>query len=224
MLDIIGVGFGRTGTLSLKSALEQLGFGPCHHGDEVIAHRETAVDWIQAADGRPVDWDAIYDGYRSTVDWPGARFWRELTAHFPEAKVILTFRDPEQWYESMCNTVFRAISNVPAQVPPEVLPLITMIRRVTMDGVFGGEVPDRETALRIFAEHIEAVRAQIPGDRLLIFDVAEGWGPLCAFLDVPVPATPFPRANDQDFFTTTHQTRLATAALAAAAGDEASKS
>jgi hypothetical protein len=216
VLDIIGVGFGRTGTLSLKAALEKLGFGPCHHGDEVIAHRETATDWIAAADGEPVDWNAVYAGYRSTVDWPGARFWRELAAHFPAAKVILTFRDPDQWFDSMSNTVFPAIQNVPADVPPEVLPLVTMIRRVTMDGVFGGAVPDRATAVRIFADHITAVRDEIPADRLLIFDVAEGWGPLCAFLDVPVPATPFPRANDQESFTTIHQARLDSVALAAA--------
>ncbi|WP_313950084.1 sulfotransferase family protein, partial [Frankia casuarinae] len=109
MINIIGAGFGRTGTLSLKLALEQLGYGPCHHMDEVLAHRETIAAWTSAAEGAPVDWDSLYGQYRSTVDWPGARFWRELADHYPSARVILTVRDPEKWYDSARSTLFQAI-------------------------------------------------------------------------------------------------------------------
>ena len=104
-LEIIGAGFGRTGTNSLKLALEHLGFGPCHHMFEIRDHPELLPDWEAAARGEAVGWDNIFRNYRSQVDWPGARYWRELAAHFPKSKVILTIRDPEGWYESIQATV-----------------------------------------------------------------------------------------------------------------------
>src|SRR5437870_2958107 len=104
-LKVIGAGLGRTGTLSLKLALEELGFGPCHHMAEVMLHLESVPLWIQAADGNP-DWEAIYKGYAATVDYPGCFFWRELEKFYPDAKIILTVRDPEQWFESTQATIF----------------------------------------------------------------------------------------------------------------------
>jgi len=104
-VDIIDVGFGRTGTMSLKLALEQLGFGPCHHMEEVLKDPGQAAQWAAAAEGEAVDWDAVFDGYRSTVDWPTTRFWREVVDHYPDAKVILTVRDPDRWYESISKTI-----------------------------------------------------------------------------------------------------------------------
>ncbi|MDT3438822.1 MULTISPECIES: sulfotransferase family protein [unclassified Pseudofrankia] len=209
MVDIVGAGFGRTGTRSLKAALEQLGFGPCHHGSEVFKRRDTVFDWLDAVEGKPVDWDSVYTGYRSTVDWPGARFWRELAAHNSASKVILSVRDPEKWYESMNNTLFRAIQNAPATLPPEVEPLVRLLNKVIWDGVFEGRFADKDHALRVYEEHVAKVTREIPADRLLVFNVTEGWEPLCIFLGVPVPAEPFPRLNDRGAFATLQQARRA---------------
>ena len=104
-LEIIGPGFGRTGTHSLKIALEHLGFGPCHHMFEVRDHPEQLPAWEAVARGEPVDWDEVFRGYRAQVDWPGARVWRELARHWPEAKVILTVRDPDEWFDSVQATI-----------------------------------------------------------------------------------------------------------------------
>jgi Sulfotransferase domain len=93
-LRVIGAGFGRTGTHSLKLALEQLGFAPCHHMYEVRAHPEQLAFWQAAARGELPDWDEVFAGFAAQVDWPGARFWRELAEHFPHAKVILSVRRP----------------------------------------------------------------------------------------------------------------------------------
>ncbi|OHV36776.1 hypothetical protein BBK14_14475 [Parafrankia soli] len=211
MVEVIGVGFGRTGTLSLKAALEQLGHGPCHHMDEVLSRRETVADWIAAAEGGAADWDALYRDYRSTVDWPGAFFWRELVAHYPSARVILTVRDPGKWYQSVSSTLFRAGSARPTVANPEATRVMKMMDLIVWDGVFKGRFQDREHALQAFEEHSEAVRREIPADRLLVFDVAQGWGPLCEFLDVPVPAGEFPRLNDQETYAAKHRARLAAA-------------
>ncbi|MBO2447196.1 sulfotransferase family protein [Actinomadura barringtoniae] len=199
MLEVIGAGFGRTGTLSLKAALERLGFGPCHHMLGLFDRPEEISLWQDAALGKPVDWDAMYEGYRSSVDWPGARFWRELADHYPEAKFILTVRDPERWYDSAHSTIHRAaIDDSPAS--PVLTEMRAMSRDVVWDGVFDGRFPDRAHALRVFDEHIAAVRDHFSEDRLLVFEVTEGWEPLCSFLGVPVPAEPFPRSNDQGDF------------------------
>ncbi len=200
MLDVIGAGFGRTGTLSLKAALERLGFGPCHHMLGMLERPEEISRWRDAAKGAPVDWDEIYHGYRSSVDWPGARFWRELTGHFPEAKVILGVRDPESWYDSALRTIHRAaVDDSPVPSGP-LTEMRAMSREVVWDGLFEGRFTDREFALRTFEEHIAAVRREIPAGRLLEFEAAQGWEPLCAFLGVPVPDEPFPRSNDQEQF------------------------
>ena len=105
-LDVIGAGFGRTGTMSLKVALEELGFGPCYHMSEVFAHPEHVELWRAAAQGKEVDWEQIFGGYRATVDWPACSFYGELMEKYPDAKVILTVRDPQRWYESAYNTIY----------------------------------------------------------------------------------------------------------------------
>lgn len=197
-MDVIGVGFGRTGTLSLRTALEQLGFGPCMHMVSVIDNPALAERFLQAADG---DADALAGamaGCRSTVDWPGVYFWRELVVAHPAAKVVLTVRDPQKWYDSVHKTIYQAA--VRAQEAGMVSPPMTMSRRIVWDGTFGGRLGDRDHAIRVYEEHNEAVRREVPAERLLEFEVAEGWEPLCAFLDVPVPAEPFPRTNDQADF------------------------
>lgn len=197
MLEVFGAGFGRTGTLSLKTALEKLGFGPCHHMESVFGQEEQADLWLRAAEGGLVDWERVYDGYRAGVDWPGARFWREITAAFPEAKVILTVRDPEKWYESALNSIYPVSVRPQAGANPDFEKGRQMALAVIWEGVFGGRFEDRDHALRLYSEHREAVTREIDSDRLLVFDVRQGWEPLCGFLGVPVPDEPFPRTNDR---------------------------
>jgi len=205
-MDVIAVGFGRTGTLSLKTALERLGYGPCHHMFEVIGDVRATRRWTAAADSPPGDWAGLLGGYRSCTDWPSCYFWRELVAAYPEAKVVLTVRDPGEWYASMRRMLDAATSAVGDSegVPPvSLLYLATLVDRLVWQGTFNGRINDRDHAMSIFDRHTAEVTATVPSDRLLVYEVAQGWGPLCAFLDVPVPSTPFPRLNDTEAFRTT---------------------
>ncbi|MFY1692013.1 sulfotransferase family protein [Plantactinospora sp. WMMB782] len=214
-MRVIGVGFGRTGTRSTKEALELLGFGPCHHMAELFAQPATIADWLRAARGEPVDWSRLLGGYGSTVDWPSVYFWRELIEVYPEARVLLTVRDPQRWYDSVRDTIYRARSIDPEAAPPglreavrehpELLDQPRLTDALVWQGTFGGRFEDREHALRVYADHNAEVRATVPADRLLEFDVARGWEPLCAFLGVDLPAEPFPLLNT----TASFQGRLA---------------
>jgi hypothetical protein len=199
LLDVIGAGFGRTGTLSLKSALERLGFGPCHHMVELIENAEQISRWRRLADGETPEWDAVFRGYRSTADWPSVRFWRETTDHFSQAKVILTVRDPRRWYESVAQTIHRAEAG-PAPADPVMARMRQVVHDLLWVGEFDGRFEDMDHAIGVFNEHNDAVRREISPDRLLVFEVAQGWEPLCAFLGVPVPDEPFPRTNDRQEF------------------------
>ena len=199
-LEIIGPGFGRTGTNSLKIALEQLGFGPCHHMFEVRDNPEQLPAWEAAARGEPVDWDKVFLGYRAQVDWPGARYWRELARHWPEAKVILTVRDPDAWFDSVQATIAPFLA-ARGQHP------VAARQRDRRDGPGDGRragvrrsAHGPAHATRVFREHIAAVQAEIAPERLLTFDVREGWQPLCAFLGVAVPDMPFPKTNSSKEF------------------------
>ena len=201
-LKVIGSGLGRTGTLSLKLALEQLGLGPCHHMVEVFMHPESVPLWVAAGRGK-ADWDAIFAGYQSVVDYPGCRFWRELIDYYPDAKVLHSTRDPERWFESTQATIFApgsAIDN-----PPE--PMRPFLETVTTE--FAGRIHDRSFMIDYFKRHDAAVRATVPKDRLLVFEATQGWAPLCAFLGVPVPTTPFPRENSRADFQARAEARSA---------------
>lgn len=219
MIEVIGAGFGRTGTASLKAALDELGFGPCYHMFEVLREPDRATRWIDAGDGEPVDWDEVFAGYRSTVDWPGASYWRELSEQYPEAKVILTVRDPDRWFDSAASTVFRLqylvqrplgrpIRRLVPLLSPGLGRFLDMNDRAIRDRVFGGRYPGRAGAVAAFDAHNEEVRTTVPADRLLVYDVAQGWGPLCSFLGVPVPDVPFPQANDSDDFGRTQRRQV----------------
>ena len=201
-MDVIGAGFGRTGTLSLKAALEQIGFGPCAHMMPLIEDQAQARKWLDAAHEVPGALDAATDGYRSTVDWPGAYFWRELVERHPAAKVVLTVRDPEAWYDSTCRTIYPAAMK--ALDLPEMPPFAEMAHAVVWDGTFKARFADRDFAISVFERHNDEVRRVVPAGRLLEFEVKQGWAPLCDFLGVPVPDTEFPRLND----TATFQARL----------------
>lgn len=191
-LKIIGAGLGRTGTLSLKLALEQLGFGPCYHMVELMMHAEAAPLWIKAADGQP-DWEAIFAGYGSTVDYPAANFWRQIAAFYPDAKVLLSVRDPGQWFESTQATIFSPASLERLSASP----MATFFRKTTLTA-FGDHIHDREFMIMEFNRHNAEVRGSVPPDRLLVYEASQGWEPLCRFLDVPVPSTPFPRRNSRE--------------------------
>lgn len=194
-LKVVGAGLGRTGTMSMKHALEQLGFGPCHHMVEVFMHPESVPLWIAAAKGKP-DWDAIFNDYAAAVDYPGARYWREIAAHYPDAKVLLTVRDPDSWFESTQATIFSANSPAAATNPPP--PMKEFFEAIT--GEFKGKINDRAFMTDYFRAHTAEVERTIPKDRLLVYQVGEGWERLCKFLDVPVPATPFPTENTREEF------------------------
>jgi len=191
-LKVIGAGYGRTATLSLKFALEQIGFGPCHHMAEVMLKPETAADWMRAADGHP-DWERIYNGFVSTVDFPGCTFWRELSNFYPDAKVLLSVRDPDQWFDSTQATIFSERSmKMLGQTP-----MRSFIEKVAWN-VFGEHIHDRKFMTEAFKKHNAEVQRVIPKERLLVYEASQGWEPLCKFLGVPVPDTPFPRVNSRE--------------------------
>lgn len=197
-LKVIGAGVGRTGTYSLKIALNQLGLGPCHHMEEVLHNMPVQVPlWANAAEGRP-DWKTIYRGYESAVDWPTARFFRELSTVYPEARFILTHRNPQNWAESFSHTIYSLLA-MGDQAPEEQRPWLAMVNEVVAQTGFppGLDVADLEKA---FVAHAEAVKAAIPASRLLTYQVKDGWEPLCSFLGCPVPDDPFPRTNDRSEF------------------------
>ena len=199
-LSVIGAGFGRTGTLSLKGALEQLGFGPCHHMAEIFANPDQLPYWQKVAAGEVVDWDQVLAGYRATVDWPSAYFWRELAAAYPDAKVVLSTRDADAWYQSFSSTILSLVGAMDKITNPHMRATIEMGGNLVGPKVFGGRADDPGYAKAVFRSHEETVRNTIPAERLLVFDVREGWDPLCAFLEVPVPNGPFPRLNDAEQF------------------------
>ena len=200
-LKVIGAGLGRTGTMTLKTALEQLGFAPCHHMVEVFAHPEQREFWNRAAEDQPVDWEEMFAGYSASVDWPSSHFYKELAARYPDAKVILSLRDPQRWYESMVETILKAMSPPPGAPAPAADDPNRFARIIVRDKTFGGDV-SQANVIAAFERHNAEVRATIPAERLLVFEAAQGWEPLCGFLGVPIPATPFPRTNSREEFWT----------------------
>ncbi|WP_374574784.1 sulfotransferase family protein [Phenylobacterium sp.] len=197
-LSVIGAGVGRTGTYSLKLAINELGLGPCHHMEEVLHDQPAQVPlWAAAVQGR-ADWEAIFAGYGGAVDWPTAGFFRELSTAYPDARFVLTVRSAESWVDSFSATIYRLLS-APDQVPPQMRPWFDMASAVIAKSGFPTGL-DAAGLAKAFDAHNEAVKAAIPADRLLVYQVKEGWGPLCGFLGAPAPDTPFPRTNDRAEF------------------------
>lgn len=195
-LEVIGSGFGRTGTKSLKAALERLGYGPCHHMHEVVVNPEQAIHWQRLAAGEGVDWEAVFAGYRSQVDWPGAHVWQELADAFPDAKVVHTIRPEERWWASFDKTIGKLMAKYESLlVPPHMRDMLAAWNALAGKGTFSGVLDDREIALAAYRRRTEEVCEALPAERLLIFDVAEGWDPLCSFLGAVVPSEPFPHHN-----------------------------
>jgi hypothetical protein len=192
VLKVIGSGLGRTGTASLKLALEQLGFGPCHHMKEVLDHPETVPLWVKAFEEKP-DWDAIFRGYGSAVDAPTCKFWRELSAYYPEAKVVHTARDPDEWFNSTQASVFAPDAFGLNPTPPYRRFFELNLRVYTEGGIH-----DRAFMTGHLRRHNAEVAQTIPKHRLLVYEIGQGWGPLCAFLGVPTPEAPFPLTNTRE--------------------------
>jgi hypothetical protein len=209
-MEVIGAGFGRTGTTSLKAALERLGFDPCYHMTEVFAHPEHADFWVAAWHGEPVDWEGVLGDYEATLDWPACTFYEELMRRHPEAKVLLSVRDSERWYESTRSTIYELTRLIEGSTISRVIfGLVSLLvfggftgRRSSLandliwQGTFDGRFEDKAYAIEVFERHNEEVKRRVPQEHLLVYEVKEGWGPLCEFLGVPVPDEPFPRLND----------------------------
>ena len=202
-LKIIGAGFPRTGTLSLKAALEQLGYGKCHHMFDVMLSARQVDLWAGVMNGEPADWDAIFKGYEACVDFPSSLYFRELAEAYPDAKVVLTVRPTAEWYSSMKETLYRVETSVPRWLQwcfPRIAKLTDMAERLIWSGLFDGKFDNEHYARAEFDRHVDDVIAAIPKDRLLVMEVKDGWAPLCVFLGVPEPDTPFPRVNDKGQF------------------------
>ena len=200
-LRVIGSGFGRTGTRTLKDALETLGFGPCHHMEEVFANPAQVPLWQAIAAGRDVDLVEVFQGYVSQVDWPGAHVWRDLAVTFPDAKVIHSIRPEEAWWASFSRTIGKLLDRYDEMpLPPHVRDMLDVGAALVADSTFGGKTTDKSAAIAAFRARQAEVEAAIPADRLLVYDVAQGWNPLCAFLGVDVPKTDFPHRNRKDDF------------------------
>lgn len=195
-LRVIGSGFGRTGTKSIKEALELLGFGPCHHMYEVVANLDQLPKWQAAARDKNQNWETVFEGYSSQVDWPGAHFWRQTMEAFPDAKILHSVRPADKWWASFEKTIAKLMSVYPTlDMPPEFHEILDMNTQMIGNETFGGNYLDRDAAIAAFNQRTEEVVATVPAERLLVFDVAQGWEPLCAFLEMPVPDQTFPHHN-----------------------------
>jgi sulfotransferase family protein len=194
-LAVVGAGVGRTGTHSLKVALERLLDAPCHHMLEILGDPTQIPAWTDAIEGRPVDWATMLSGYGAIVDWPGGSFWPELSAANPDALVLLSVRDPESWYRSASNTIFLTFDNT----PPEIAPWMDTVRKLLHDR-FSDRFDDPTSMMDAFTRHNDNVRARVPADRLLEWTPGDGWEPICERLGLPVPAEPFPITNTTDEF------------------------
>ena len=188
-LKVIGAGLGRTGTASLKVALEQLLGGRCYHMSEAFGNPANPPLWLDASRGR-ADWERIFDGYVAAVDYPACGFWRQLVDHYPKAKVILSLRDPDKWFESTRETILgERIRALTALTPDEDFFQACVYRD------YAGHFGDRDFITDYFNRHVEAVKQAIPADRLLVYEGSEGWEPLCRFLGVPEPDEAYPHVN-----------------------------
>lgn len=191
-LSVIGTGFGRTGTDSMREALTILGFGPTHHMFEVISNPEQKALWRSLAAGIRPDWEKLFAGYHSCVDWPSAYYWRELISSYPEARVILTVRSAESWWASFEKTILPVLLDSTDEAS---LGVALIAKRV-----FGGRPGDRAHAIATYDAHVAAVKAEVPASRLLVHTIGDGWAPLCAHLEVPVPEQPYPIRNSAEEF------------------------
>ncbi|MBT8257500.1 MAG: sulfotransferase family protein [Bacteroidia bacterium] len=211
-IKIIGAGCPRTGTTTLKRSLETLGYSRVYHMKELLVNPQRLKYWEQLDATGDTDWDALYDGFDATVDFPGYPWYKEHMKRYPDAKVILTVRDFDSWYKSVDSTVFRAGPQTPGEKikmltklllssrARKVVKCIKFFKRTFFADRLHNKFGDKEYARKFWEGHIEDVKASVPADNLLIYDVRDGWGPLCAFLGVAEPADPLPHLNKKENF------------------------
>jgi hypothetical protein len=211
-LTLIGAGLPRTATTTQLFALEQLGLGPCYHMRDLLANLEQGLPlWEGAAEGAP-DWERTFGDAQSAVDWPSARYYRELMDHYPQAKVLLSVRDSEDWVRSMRQTVWGVfhgetvlhhLCEARAVLDPLWRRFMSLMRHMTWNaetGALSGETFSDAGLAGLMDRWNESVKRAVPADRLLVWNPSEGWGPLCEFLGTDVPAEELPRLNDAQSF------------------------
>jgi hypothetical protein len=186
-LKVIGTGWGRTGTDSMRLALTILGFGPCHHMYEINASPALRDAWRALAKGAKPDWEMLFDGYNACVDWPSVAYWRELIALYPDAKVILTARPAESWWASYATTILLSIDSNPDKD--------SLVHTLIAAKVMQGRPGDHDHVVALYEAHVAEVMAEVPPERLLVHNLGDGWAPLCAHLGVNVPDEPYPNGN-----------------------------
>jgi hypothetical protein len=189
---LVGAGLPRTGTHSLKVALEQLLGSPCYHMIEVFRQLEHVPLWHQAIKGDTPEWRALLGGYGAAVDWPASAFWKELADAYPDAVVLLSVRDtPEAWWKSADETVFEGMRR---EHPPAFAAWLDMCLDL-LRSRFTPQWEDSRSAMEAYAHHNDEVRSTIPKDRLVEWRPGDGWAPICSALDLPIPDEPFPHVN-----------------------------
>ena len=211
-IKVIGAGFPRTGTTTLKRSLESLGYNKTYHMKELLVNPEKLHHWEELEKTRTTDWDKLYEEYEASVDYPGYPYYKEQMEKYPDAKVILTVRPFDKWYKSVESTVWKA---GPQTLPEKlgmmwkmltnprikkVVMVIKMFKRIFFGNQLQGRFEDKEFAEKVWNDHIEEVKAHVPAEKLLIYDVRDGWEPLCKFLDKPVPPEPLPHLNKRENF------------------------
>lgn len=190
-LQVIGAGFGRTGTDSLRHALNMLGLGTCHHMHEVIPSEVQAERWLRKVRGEDIGWDTLFEGFGSAVDWPSAYYWRDMMDVYPDAKVVLTHRDPESWWQSYSKTILPSVQGLPADAMPSIL---------LNTHVFPEGPAEKDYVLDVYKANIARFRAEVPKDRRIEVELGSGWGALCAGLGVDQPSDPYPSGNTTQEF------------------------
>jgi hypothetical protein len=211
-IKIIGAGFPRTGTNTLRESLEMLGFSKTYHMKNLLVHPENLHYWTTLKATGTTDWEGLYNGYQATVDFPCYPWYKQHMKQYPDAKVILSLRPFEKWYTSFYSTIWQA------QNPPEseraamgervasdprlqsVMQVMGFAKQTINEEHFQGRFLDKEFMEKVFNDHNEEVKNYVPADKLLVFDVREGWEPLCNFLEVEVPAGPLPHTNKKEDF------------------------
>ncbi len=194
-IEVIGAGFGRTGTRSLKEALEILGYDACYHMAEVFEHPEHLPAWDRATRGERIDWSGVFRGFRAAVDWPCCAFWKDYYQLYPGAKVILSVRDPDRWYDSIMNTIYPLSIGFIDSDEARLRNIGTWIKELVWDGTFDGKVEDRTHAVAVYEAHNAQVKRLCDPSRLLVFEASQGWQPLCEFLGKSIPDAPYPNRN-----------------------------
>jgi len=206
-LKVIGTGLPRTGTASLKGALQLLGYQQTYHMDNLLNNPSQVHYWVELFDTGSTDYDALFEGFAASTDFPGFFAYKALLKQYPDSKFILTTRDPDIWYESIKNTVYQAVTaffqkDTPTDSMRRVEGVFQLLDRYLFGQFFKGTFLDKEKTLSLVNAYLDEINAIIPADKMLIYEISEGWQPLCDFLELRVPEIEFPYKNKREDFNT----------------------